>query len=187
MAREPSCGAYASVTYGTPTVIRPGMQSPWRTRSPSSTGKLGANATATVGTTIAPEASTSDARRPMRSDSGPQNHAPTASAPITTEIVRPACDGVTPKVPPELGQDRLRRVHHREHGGRRDQERRHARAGHDAAGTSVARRPAETTVPQPAATAATTTAVCQPAESAITPAAAAPSAIPATSAVSGHV
>ena len=80
------------------------MQSPWRTRSPSSTGKLGANATSTVGSTIAPDASTSDARRPIRSDSGPQNQAPTASAPITTEIVRPACDGVTPNSRPSSGR-----------------------------------------------------------------------------------
>ena len=58
---------------------------------------------------------------------------------------------------------------------------------HGAAGESVARRPAETTVPPAAATAATSTAVCQPAESAIAPDAAAPSAIPPTSAVSGQV
>jgi hypothetical protein len=48
-----------------------------------------------VGTTTAPLASTSEARRPIRSESGPQNHAPAASAPITTPIVSPACDGVT--------------------------------------------------------------------------------------------
>ena len=71
------------------------MHSPCSARSASSTGKLGASATSSVGTTIAALASTSDARRPIRSDSGPQNHAPTASAPITTEMLSPACDGET--------------------------------------------------------------------------------------------
>ena len=40
----------------------------------------------------------------MRSDSGPQNQAPTASAPMTTEIVSPVCDGATEKSRPSSGR-----------------------------------------------------------------------------------
>ena len=49
-------------------------------------------------------ASTSEARRPIRSDSGPQNQAPTASAPITTEMLSPACDGDTSNSRPSSGR-----------------------------------------------------------------------------------
>ena len=90
--------------YGTPTVMSPGMHSPCRTRRASSSSKLGASATRTVGGTIAALASTSDARRPIRSDSGPQNQAPTASAPITTEMLSPARDGETSNVRPSSGR-----------------------------------------------------------------------------------
>jgi hypothetical protein len=38
----------------------------------------------------------------MRSDSGPQNHAPTASAPMTTDTVSP-CDGLTSNSRPSSG------------------------------------------------------------------------------------
>ena len=80
------------------------MHSPCAARIASRTVKLGASATPTDGTTSAPLASTSDARRPMRSDSGPQNHAPTASAPMTTDTVRPVCDGLTSNALPSSGR-----------------------------------------------------------------------------------
>ena len=80
------------------------MQSPWSARTASRVPKLGASAASSVGTTIAALASSSDARRPIRSDSGPQNHAPTASAPMTTDTVSPACDGVTPNSAPSSGR-----------------------------------------------------------------------------------
>ena len=40
----------------------------------------------------------------MRSDSGPQNHAPTASAPMTTDTVSPVCEGATEKSRPSSGR-----------------------------------------------------------------------------------
>jgi hypothetical protein len=80
------------------------MHSPCAARIASSTPKLGASATPSEGTTSAPLARTSDARRPMRSDSGPQNHAPTASAPMTTDTVSPVCDGATENSRPSAGR-----------------------------------------------------------------------------------
>ena len=65
---------------------------------------MGARASSSVGTTTTALASTSEARRPMRSDSGPQNHEPTASAPIVTETVRPVCEGVTSNSRPSCGR-----------------------------------------------------------------------------------
>src|SRR4051794_6118855 len=80
------------------------MHSPCAARMATRTVKVGASATPTDGTTSAPLASTSDARRPMRSDSGPQNHAPTASAPMTTDTVSPVCEGATEKSRPSSGR-----------------------------------------------------------------------------------
>ena len=40
----------------------------------------------------------------MRSDSGPQNHEPTASAPIVIETVRPVCEGETANARPSSGR-----------------------------------------------------------------------------------
>ena len=40
----------------------------------------------------------------MRSESGPQNHAPAASAPITTETLSPAWDGEMPNSRPMSGR-----------------------------------------------------------------------------------
>ena len=79
------------------------MHSPCAARIASRTPKLGASATPSDGTTSAPLASTSDRRRPMRSDSGPQNHAPTARAPMTTDTVRPVWTA-PPRTRAELGR-----------------------------------------------------------------------------------
>ncbi len=80
------------------------MHRPCSARTASRTPNVGASATRSVGTTIAALASSSEARRPIRSDSGPQNQAPRASAPITTDTLRPACDGLTPNSFPRSGR-----------------------------------------------------------------------------------
>src|SRR5215212_269656 len=73
------------------------MQAPCKARSTSSAAKVGATAAPRLGTTSSPLASISDRRRPMRSESGPQTQPVSATASTTTEIVRPASDGATPK------------------------------------------------------------------------------------------
>ena len=115
------------------------MQSPCSARSASSTSKLGASATSSVGTTIAPLASTSEARRPMRSESGPQNQAPTASAPITTEMLSPACDGETPNSRPRSGRIAWVEYMTANIAAGRDQERRHGGAAGGRSALTAAR------------------------------------------------
>ena len=66
------------------------MHSPWIARTASRAPKLGASAAASVGATRSALAKTSDRRRPIRSESGPQSHAPAASATMSAEIVSPA-------------------------------------------------------------------------------------------------
>src|SRR5215210_6478970 len=73
------------------------MHAPCRARSTSSVAKVGATAAPRLGTTSSPLASMSERRRPMRSESGPQTQPASATASTTTEIVRPASDGVMPK------------------------------------------------------------------------------------------
>src|SRR3954447_10269235 len=97
MALPPSPGAKTSATYGIPTVRSPGMHAPCRARSTSSAAKVGATAAPRLGTTSSPLASISERRRPMRSESGPQTQPVSATASTTTEIVRPASEGATPK------------------------------------------------------------------------------------------
>src|SRR3954469_24306822 len=80
------------------------MQRPWSARNTSNSTKLGARAAPIVGATRSALASTIECLRPKRSDSGPQIHAPTASASTTTEIVSPASAGVTSNVRPSCGR-----------------------------------------------------------------------------------
>ncbi len=80
------------------------MQRPWSARNTSSTAKVGASAAPMVGATSSELASTIERLRPMRSESGPQIHAPHASANTTTEIVRPASAGLTLKARPSCGR-----------------------------------------------------------------------------------
>src|SRR6476646_7589901 len=80
------------------------MHSPWSARNTSNSTKLGARAAPIVGATRSALASTIECLRPYRSESGPQIHAPRASARTTTEIVSPASDGVTWNVRPSCGR-----------------------------------------------------------------------------------
>jgi hypothetical protein len=80
------------------------MQSPWRARHARSTSNVGASPAATVGGTSAALASSSDCRRPIRSDRGPQTHTPTAIATTTAETVSPARAGPTWKLRPSSGR-----------------------------------------------------------------------------------
>ena len=80
------------------------MHRPWSARNVSKRAKLGANAAPTVGGTSSTQASTIERFRPYRSERGPQIQAPQASASTTTEIVRPACAGLTPKDRPSWGR-----------------------------------------------------------------------------------
>src|SRR6476646_4529836 len=80
------------------------MQRPWSARNASRRPKLGASAAPTVGATSSALASTIERLRPYRSDTGPQIHAPIASASTTIEIVRPASEGETWKVRPSCGR-----------------------------------------------------------------------------------
>src|SRR6478752_3474051 len=80
------------------------MHSPWSARNTSNSTKLGARAAPIVGATRSALASTIECLRPYRSESGPQIHAPSASASTTTEIVSPASDGVTWNVRPSCGR-----------------------------------------------------------------------------------
>ena len=80
------------------------MQRPCRARNASSVSKFGDSAVPIVGATISELASTIDRFRPYRSDNGPQIHAPAASAKMTTEIVRPAWEGVTSNARPSCGR-----------------------------------------------------------------------------------
>ena len=117
------------------------MQRPCSTRNASSVPNDGASGRSSDGTTISPLAATSDARRPIRSESGPQNQPPSATAAITAEMLSPARAGETPNSRPSLGQDRLRRVHDGEHRPCREQERTHgAQRRALAHADSVARR-----------------------------------------------
>src|SRR5438067_9167106 len=80
------------------------MQRPWSARNASSAPKVGASAAPSVGATSSELASTIERLRPYRSDSGPQSHAPAASATMTTETVSPACEGRTSKARPSCGR-----------------------------------------------------------------------------------
>ena len=73
------------------------MHSPCSVRKTSSASNVGASATPIVGGTSSRLASRIERGRPMRSDTGPQTHPPTATASTTNEIVRPARDGLTSK------------------------------------------------------------------------------------------
>ena len=84
--------------------------------------KVGASGASAAGTTSSALAVISVRRRPIRSEIGPQIQAPSAIEKIRTETVRPARAGPDPEAVPELGQDRLRRVHRREHARRSEQE-----------------------------------------------------------------
>ena len=110
---------------GHPTASRPGMHSPCAARHTSSTSKLGAAAAATWGRRAARSRGRAHAAGRCDPERSPQPHAD--------------CDGrdddrdrearasrADAEVAPELRQDRLRRVHRREHPGASQQEARHA-------------------------------------------------------------
>ena len=73
------------------------MQSPCRVRQTRSASKPGASATPMVGGTSSRLAIRIARGRPIRSDTGPQTNPPIATASTTTEIERPARDGLTSK------------------------------------------------------------------------------------------
>ena len=108
------------------------MRSPWHARIASRTGRLGARPARAVGTQIMAAAAAITLARPSRSESGPATQPPAATARTTTVMVRPAAAGDAPSAALDVRQDRLGRVHVREH-RRRAQEERDAGAGHDSA------------------------------------------------------
>ena len=73
------------------------MQSPWSVRQTRSASNPGARATPSVGGTSNRLAMRIARGRPIRSETGPQTKPPIATASTTTEIDRPARDGLMPK------------------------------------------------------------------------------------------
>ena len=73
------------------------MQSPWSARQTRSAPNPGARATPTVGSTRSTLAVRIARGRPILSETGPHTKPPTATASTTTEIERPAREGLTPK------------------------------------------------------------------------------------------
>ena len=107
--------ANRSDTYGTATTSRPGISSPWTARSSSSTPRLGASPSNAVGTTSSAAEAIITRARPTRSDSGPCTQPPKAT-PSTTTVIGEAGRGRRHvQAVLDLGQDRLRGVHVREH------------------------------------------------------------------------
>ena len=98
------------------------MQSPCAIRQASRMPKVGASGASAAGTTSSALAVISVRRRPMRSEIGPHSQAPSAIEKISTETVEPGSRRTDAEARPELGQDRLRRVHRGEHARRSEQE-----------------------------------------------------------------
>ena len=166
------------------------MHSPCSTRSASSVPNEGARGTSADGTTISALAATSEARRPIRSESGPQNQPPSATAAITAEMLSPARAGETPNSRPSSG--RIAWVEYMTANIAPAASRNGAIARSAARSLTSPARASRAglvarTAPSAAEPAATSTATCQLVASDSAPEAAAPNAIPPTSAVSGQV
>ena len=73
------------------------MQRPWSVRQTRRAANPGASATPRVGGTSSTLAMRIARGRPIRSETGPQTKPPSATARTTTEIDRPARDGLTSK------------------------------------------------------------------------------------------
>ena len=104
IARAPNAGTKTSDTYGIPTARSPGKTRPWIARMIRSASNVGASATAIDAGTSNALAAIRQARRPTRSDSGPQIHDPATTATMSTEIVSPARLGVTANTRPISGR-----------------------------------------------------------------------------------
>ena len=112
-----SWGTNASATYGTTDGQEARMQRPCSVRQTSSASKVGASATPIVGGTSNRLASRIERGRPIRSEHAP-DESPERNRQHDTRDRETGARRADAEVPRELRQDRLRRVHRREHPGR---------------------------------------------------------------------